>query len=239
MGARAQRVLVVDDEPAMRMLISANLQKQGYATELAVSGVDALEKAALEEYDLVVLDLTLGDMDGLDVLTRLREWSQTRVIILSARGEEHEKVHGLNRGADDYMSKPFGVPELLARVRASLRRTDASDIGHGNGAVVEVGLLKVNLATYEVSLDGKHVSLTPIEWSLLRELARHVDKVVPHTRLLEAVWGRDQDFDGGYLRTYIKQLRKKVEPNPAHPRYILNEPGVGYRLCAPQTGDTS
>ncbi len=228
------RVLIVDDDPKIRMFVGTHLRARGCTIEQAADGKEALEKVALVQPELVLLDLTLPDLDGLDVLTRLRERARMPVIILSARGSEREKVEALDRGADDYITKPFGIEELLARVRANIRRAEAAPEA-GAPVVVEFGSVSIDLASRRVTVCGHEVRLTPIEWGLLRELAGNADKVVGQRELLRRVWGPEYGVESEYLRTFIKQLRKKLEPDPARPRYILTEPGVGYRLQLPQT----
>ncbi|MDQ3928807.1 MAG: response regulator transcription factor [Chloroflexota bacterium] len=224
------RVLVVDDDPRIRMFVGANLRARGFEVDLAASGVEAMEQAALHPPDLVLLDLMLPDMHGTEALGDLREWTQAPVLVVSSLGSEHEKVRVLDLGADDYVTKPFGIDELLARVRANLRRSHPEDDG---APVIELGTITIDLASRQVEVEGREVRLTPMEWALLRELACHVGKVVDHRELLERVWGGEYGVETGYLRTFVKQLRKKLEPDPAHPRYILTVPGVGYQLSSP------
>jgi two-component system KDP operon response regulator KdpE len=221
-------VLVVEDEVAIRRFLRAALANQGYRLVEADTGADGLEAAATRQPDVVILDLGLPDMDGLDVIKRLREWSAVPVIVLSARGQERDKVVALDAGADDYVSKPFGPEELLARVRAALRRRAFLDDGD---VVFAVGDLKVDLARRQVSVAGRPVHVTPIEYSLLATLVRHAGKVLTHRHLLREVWG-PHAADAHVLRVHMAQLRRKLEAEPANPRYVLTEPGVGYRLSA-------
>ncbi|MBI4493243.1 MAG: response regulator transcription factor [Chloroflexi bacterium] len=220
-------VLVVDDDPRILRLVTANLQAQGYPVAPARDGPEALERAALQPPNLVVLDLALPKLDGLEVLRQLREWCQAPVVVLSAYSEEPRKVQALDLGADDYVTKPFGMAELLARVRAALRRAASEG---GAGPAVEVGPLWLDQARRQVLVEGREVHLSRTEYELLRYLAVHADQVLTHHQLLQQVWGPDYGDALGSLRTFIKQLRKKLEPDPAHPRYLLTMPGVGYRL---------
>ncbi len=225
-----RRVLIVDDDPNVRMFVSANLRARGYDVYGAATGAEALELAALKAPALILLDLMLPDIHGTEVLRRLREWTHTPVLILSSVGHEREKVLALDLGADDYVTKPFGMGELLARVRASLRRAEAAPYSDNKSAVVDLGRVVIYLHALRVTVEGREVHLTPIEWGLLRELVANLDKVVSHRQLLRRVWGAEYGLETEYLRTFIKQLRKKLEADPAHPRHILTEPGLGYRL---------
>ena len=221
-------ILVVEDEVAIRRFLRAALANQDYRLLEAVTGADALQEAATRQPDVVILDLGLPDMDGLQVIKRLREWSAIPIIVLSARGQERDKVSALDAGADDYVSKPFGPEELLARIRAALRRRAFREDGE---AVFAAGDLKVDLARRQVSLGDRAVHLTPIEYGLLATLVRHAGKVLTHRHLLREVWGPHAD-DAHVLRVHMAQLRRKLEAEPANPRYLLTEPGVGYRLAA-------
>jgi two-component system KDP operon response regulator KdpE len=221
-------ILVVEDEVAIRRFLRAALVNQGYRLFEADTGADALQATATRQPDVVILDLGLPDMDGLEVIRRLREWTSIPIIVLSARGQERDKVTALDAGADDYVSKPFGPEELLARIRAALRRRALRD----NAEVVfAVGDLKVDLARRQVSLADRAVHMTPIEYSLLATLVRHAGKVLTHRQLLREVWGPNAS-DAHVLRVHMAQLRRKLEAEPANPRYVLTEPGVGYRLVA-------
>ncbi len=235
MAETGRRILIVDDEPKIRLPVAAHLRAHGYAVGTASAGKEALKWAAQHNPELVLLDLGLPDMDGIDVLGRLRGWSDAPVIVISARTEERERVRALDSGADDYMTKPFGMEELLARTRANLRRVGPPQAGPDSG-VLELGRLRIDTAAHKVTVDGSEVRLTPIEWGLLWELASSAGRVVEHRRLQERVWGGDYAIGTEGLRTYIKQLRKKLEPDPTRPRYIQNEPGVGYVLRTPREG---
>ena len=222
------RILVVDDEPQMRRLLTTSLEARGYTVAVAGDGATALDRAALWKPDLVLLDLGLPDMDGQVVCQRIRAWSQVPIIVLTVRDDEHDKVAALDAGADDYLTKPFGMDELLARMRATLRRVNTP-----NGAaitVVETGGVQIDLLQRRVRVRGQEVRLTPTEYALLQLLVTHANKVMTHTALLRAVWGAGSVHDTPTLRVFITQLRHKIEPDPAHPTIIITEPGVGYRL---------
>lgn len=220
------RILIIDDEKQIRRLLKVALTGHGYELEEAVSGQDGLNKAAVFRPDLVILDLGLPDLDGLEVLRRLREWSKTPVIILSVREQENEKINALDNGADDYVTKPFGLGELLARIRAALRHA----AGLGNEPVLNFGDLEIDVAQRRITVDGNVIKLTPTEYELLRNLAVYSGKVLTHRQLLRAAWGPSCENDTQYLRVYIAQLRRKIESDPSRPRHIITEPGVGYRL---------
>jgi two-component system KDP operon response regulator KdpE len=220
------RILIIDDEKQIRRLLKVALTSYGYELEEAVSGQDGLNKAAVFRPDLVILDLGLPDLDGLEFLRRLREWSKTPVIILSVREHENDKINALDNGADDYVTKPFGMGELLARIRAALRHA----AGLGNEPVLNFGDLEIDVAQRRVTVDGNVIKLTPTEYELLRNLAVYSGKVLTHRQLLRAVWGPSYENDTQYLRVYIAQLRRKIESDPSRPRHIITEPGVGYRL---------
>ena len=220
-------VLVIDDEPPIRRLLRLTLEPQGYRVFEADNGQLGLQEAAARRPDVIVLDLGLPDMDGLTVLKRLREWSQTPVLVLSVRDREADKVAALDNGADDYLTKPFGTAELLARMRAVQRRTpDAQE-----EPVFVSGDLTVDLAGRTVTVKKKEVHLTATEYALLRELVRHAGKVVMHAQLLRAVWGPNSEGQSQYLRVYITHLRKKLETTTSG-KLIQTEPGIGYRLLA-------
>jgi len=224
-------VVLIEDEPQIRRFLRAALTGHGYRLFEAGSGEDGLIEAATRQPDLVILDLGLPDLDGLGVLARLREWTSVPVIVLSARGQERDKIAALDGGADDYVSKPFSVGELLARMRAALRRRD--QVGEGAAATTfVVGDLSVDLARRHVLVGDKEIHLTPIEYKLLTTLIRHAGKVLTHRQLLKEVWGPAHTEDSQNLRFYVAQLRRKLEAVPVRPRYLLTEPGVGYRLAA-------
>ena len=221
-------VLVIEDEPQMLRFLRPALEGHGYRMIEATSGRDGLTQAATRSPDVVLLDLGLPDQDGLAVTARLREWSQTPIVVISARGREVDKVAALDAGADDYVTKPFGVPELLARLRVALRHAARGD--GASSVIVTIGEVKVDLEKRLVTSGGEAVHLTPIEYRLLAELARHPGKVLTHSHLLKQVWGPGYAQQSHYLRVYMAQLRRKLEEDPARPRILLTEPGVGYRL---------
>jgi two-component system KDP operon response regulator KdpE len=221
------RVLVVDDEAPIRRALEANLRARGYEVDLAATGEQALDLAARHHPDLVVLDLGLPGMDGLDVIGGLRGWSTVPVVVLSARGTEPDKVAALDAGADDYVPKPFGMDELLARLRAALRRAAPAD----ETPVVETPDFRVDLAAKQVTRpDGTAVRLTPTEWHIVEVLARNAGKLVTLQQLLRDVWGTTYTEDSNNLRVHMAHVRRKLEPDPSQPRYLLTEPGMGYRL---------
>jgi len=222
------RVLVVDDDPALLRTMAINLRAHGYEVVLAATGAEALRAAAAAHPDAVLLDLGLPDMDGQQVLEGIRGWSPVPVIVLSARRVSDDKVDALDAGADDYVTKPFGMDELLARLRAAVRR--ARPTGADVAPVVDTGAFVVDLAARRVQRDGSDVRLTPTEWSLLEALARRPGPVVGQRELLREVWGPAYETESHYLRVYIAQLRRKLEPEPGRPRHLLTEPGRGYRL---------
>jgi two-component system KDP operon response regulator KdpE len=224
-------VVVIEDEPQIRRFLRATLSTQGFRLVEAVTGEEGLVQSATRQPDIVILDLGLPDMDGLEVIRRLREWTAVPIIVLSARGQERDKIAALDAGADDYVSKPFGVGELLARMRVALRHATAGPKDRGE-PVFSVGELSVDLARRHVQIAGRQVHLTPIEYRLLATLIRHAGRVMTHNQLLTEVWGPNQAEHSHYLRVYAAQLRRKLEGDPARPRYLLTEPGVGYRLAA-------
>lgn len=221
------RVLVVDDEPQIRRFLRTTLAAQNHTVIEAASGHEAILKASTERPDIVILDLGLPDMDGIEVICSLREWSAVPIIVLSVRGGEADKIAALDKGADDYVSKPFGMGELLARIRTSLRHRLSTQ---ADEPVFESGNLTVDLAKRQVFLDGREVRLTPTEYELLRVLVTHAGKVVTHQQLLREVWGPADVDQTQYLRVYVGQLRQKLEADTARPQHILTEAGVGYRL---------
>lgn len=223
-------IVLIEDELPIRRFLRATLQAQGYRLFEAPTGADGLVEAASRQPDVVIVDLGLPDMDGLEVIRRLREWTNVPVIVLSARGQERDKVAALDAGADDYVGKPFGPGELLARIRVALRH--AAGIGRPEEAAFAVGDLQLDLAHRRVTVAGKEVHLTPIEYRLLTTLVRHAGKVLTHRQLLTEVWGPSHVDQAHYLRVYMGQLRRKLEVDAARPRYLLTEPGVGYRLAA-------
>jgi two-component system KDP operon response regulator KdpE len=224
------RVLVVDDEPQILRALSANLRGAGYDVATAATGEDALANAAMKPPDAVILDLVLPDKSGTEVTRELRQWSRAPVILLSAVGDESDKVAALDAGADDYVTKPFGIDELLARLRAALRRSSPS-----GEPVLEVAELKLDLEKRLASYDGRTLSLTPHEFNLLRFFMQNEGKLLTHPTILREVWGPPYHDESHYLHVYVSQLRRKIELDPARPRYLLTEPGAGYRLVAPES----
>ncbi len=222
-------VLLVEDELQMRTFVRLALTAHGYRVLEVETGREALQQAAAHTPDLVLLDLGLSDMDGLDVTRGIREWSATPIIVISARGQERQKVEALDAGADDYVTKPFGSAELLARIRVALRHASRSSQDPLT-SIVSIGALRVDLAKRLVHVGDKEVHLTPIEYKLLVALSKHAGMVLTHKQLLDQVWGPGHATQMQYLRVYMAQLRQKLEENPAHPRYLVTEPGVGYRL---------
>ena len=224
----SRKVLVVDDEPQILRAVTASLRGAGYDVTTADTAEAALTAAAVAPPDAVILDLVLPDGRGTDVVRELRTWSSLPVIVLSVVGDEGDKVDALDAGADDYVTKPFGVEELLARLRAAMRRVEPSP-----EPVRQVGELRVDLEKRAVSFDGRPVQLTPHELKLLLLFVRHEGKLLTHATILREVWGRAYADESHYLHVYVSQLRRKIEPDPARPRYILTEPGAGYRLVDP------
>jgi two-component system, OmpR family, KDP operon response regulator KdpE len=224
----ADRILVVDDEPQILRALKTNLAAAGYEVETAATAEEALALAAAKPPDALILDLVLPDQNGTAVTRELRTWTSVPIIVLSAVGDEADKVEALDAGADDYVTKPFGMEELLARLRASLRRG-----GPPNGPVIELGMLKLDLEKKAFFVNGKLVALTPHEFDLLRLLATNEGKLLTHRTILREVWGPAYGEESHYLHVYISQLRRKIEPDPARPRYLLTEPGAGYRLLNP------
>ena len=231
------RVLVVDDEPEIRRALRAILGGRGYDVQLAGSGEEALTEFARRRPDLVLLDLQLPGLSGLEVCRQIREQSAVPIIILSVRGDEPTKVSALDLGADDYVGKPFGVDELLARMRAALRRSGGAR--PAGEAVIEHDDLRIDLERREVSINGRSVHLRPKEYEMLRYLAANAGKLITHRMLLRAVWGSEYEDARPYLHVHIGQLRRKIEPDPANPVMILTEPGVGYRFNAHESSPSA
>ena len=221
-------VLVVDDEPQILRALQTSLRGAGYEVATAATAGEALTTAAVRPPDAVILDLVLPDGSGTDVCRELRTWSSAPVLVLSVVGEESEKVAALDAGADDYVQKPFGIDELLARLRALLRRA-----GPASGPVLEIGELMIDLDKQLVTVSGRRVQLTPNEFELLRVLAQNEGKLMTHPTLLREVWGPAYGTESHYLHVYVSQLRQKLEADPSRPRYLLTEPGAGYRLVNP------
>ncbi|AUG77262.1 DNA-binding response regulator [Kitasatospora sp. MMS16-BH015] len=224
------RVLVVDDEPQIVRALVINLKARKYEVDAAHDGASALELAAARHPDVVVLDLGLPDMDGVEVIRGLRGWTRVPIIVLSARHASDEKVEALDAGADDYVTKPFGMDELLARMRAAVRR--AEPVAGENDSVVTTETFTVDLAAKKVNREGADVRLTPTEWHLLEVLVRNAGRLVSQTQLLQEVWGPAYRTETNYLRVYLAQLRRKLETDPSHPRHFITEPGMGYRFEA-------
>jgi two-component system KDP operon response regulator KdpE len=222
------RILVVDDEPQIRRALRVALRANGYDVTEAENGGEAIDTVAVERPDLVILDLALPDLDGIEVVKRLREWTQTPVIVLSAHGDDQAKVRALDEGADDFVTKPFSVPELLARMRVAIRH--ASRVGPEGEQIVRAGDVEIDLGRRVVTRAGDEVHLTPTEYGLLRYLAQHAGRVITRGQLLRAVMGPGYEDATGNLRVYIVGLRKKLEADPARPQLLITEPGVGYRL---------
>lgn len=223
-------VLVIEDEPQIRKFLRACLDAQGFSVEEAESGEQGLAMAANRRPEAIVLDLGLPDIDGVDLIRRLREWSGLPIIVLSARTQESDKIRALDAGADDYVTKPFGVGELLARLRVAMRHAAIVE-GTNAATSIESGELKIDLAARRVTMSGKEVHLTPTEYRLLAELAKHAGKVLTQRHLLKEVWGPGYSDRPHYLRIYMANLRAKLEADPAQPRRLLTETGVGYRLA--------
>jgi len=230
MSDPAPKILVVEDETQMRKFLRVALASQGYLVVEAATAGEGLTAAAMHNPDVVLLDLGLPDRDGLEVVARLREWSAVPILVVSARGQESDKIAALDNGADDYLTKPFGAGELLARIRVALRRS-AGRAGEP-ATVFSAGFLQVDLTKRQVLVHGREVHLTPIEYKLLSILIRNEGKVITHRQLLKDAWGPNSVEPTQYLRVYMAQLRRKIEPDPARPELILTEPGVGYRLRA-------
>jgi two-component system KDP operon response regulator KdpE len=227
-AAEGARILIIDDEHQIRRMLTTALSAHGYTLAEASSGKEGLSQVLIFHPDLVILDLGLPDMDGMDVIKSLREWSQVPVIILSVREREGDKVNALDTGADDYLTKPFSMGELLARIRAAIRRSASTE----DAPVLNFLSLSIDLARRVVLLDGHELKLTPTEYEILKYLALHSGRVVTHGQLLRAVWGPNYQEETHYLRVYIGQLRRKIESDPSRPRYIITEPGVGYRFIS-------
>jgi two-component system KDP operon response regulator KdpE len=221
------RVLIVDDDPGLARALAVNLRARGYAVDVTGTGADALKVAARNQPDAVILDLGLPDMDGTNVVAGLRGWCTTPILVLSARQDQSEKVGALDAGADDYVVKPFAMDELLARLRAALRRSDQRLV---EKPIVTAASFTIDLAAKRVSRDGSDVRLTPTEWHLLEVLARSPGRLVTQRDLLREVWGPAAVNDSQYLRVYMGALRRKLEPSPSTPRHFITEPGMGYRL---------
>jgi two-component system KDP operon response regulator KdpE len=222
------KVLVVDDEPSIVRALRINLTARKYDVAVATDGASGLAAVARDRPDVMILDLGLPDMDGTEVIRGVRGWSSTPIIVLSVWGQESQKVAALDAGADDYVTKPFGMDELLARLRAAVRRASPAP----DEPIVTTGHFTVDLAAKRVDRDGVSVSLTPTEWQLLEVLVRNRGRLVTQRQLLQEVWGPSYETESNYLRVYVAQLRRKLEPEPSRPRYLLTDPGMGYRFEA-------
>jgi two-component system, OmpR family, KDP operon response regulator KdpE len=227
MSDAAVRVLVVEDEPQLARALAINLRARNYQVDVAADGRGALDVAARRHPEIVVLDLGLPDIDGIEVIRGLRGWSKVPILVLSARHSSTEKVNALDAGADDYVTKPFGMDELLARLRAAVRRSQPGGV---DDPVVTTPAFTVDLAAKRVTRDGSDVRLTPTEWHLLETLVRAPNRLIGQRQLLQEVWGPGYATETNYLRVYMAQLRRKLEPDPAHPRHLITEPGMGYRF---------
>lgn len=225
--AEPKKLLVIDDELPIRRFLRASLNSADYELVEAENGRDGIQKTATENPSIVLLDLGLPDMDGVEVARSLREWTQVPIIVLSARGQERDKIDALDAGADDYLTKPFGIGELLARIRVALRRTSEKE---PENPVLSFGPIQIDFSSRLVLRDGSEIHLTPNEYGLLSTLAKNPGRVLTHKQLLTEVWGPAYVGENHYLRVFMGQLRHKLEDDPARPRFLINEPGVGYRL---------
>jgi two-component system KDP operon response regulator KdpE len=238
MGAMTQtegaHILVVDDEPAIQRALTTNLRRHGFRVETANTGAQALERFGARRPDVILLDLGLPDMEGLEIIREVRAGGSTPIIVLSVRGSERDKVAALDQGADDYLTKPFGVDELLARLRVALRH--AARPASGTDAVLKAGDLEMDLEKRRVSIDGREVRLTRMEYELLRALMAHQNRVLTDRMLLQEVWGPEYGAEAHYLHVYVARLRRKIEQEPQRPRHLITEPGVGYRLVVDEDG---
>jgi len=234
MSEEKELILLIEDEPQMRRFLRITLQSQGYRLVEAATAQEGLMQATTRCPDVVLLDLGLPDLDGLEVTKRLREWTQTPIIVISAREQEMDKVKSLDAGADDYLTKPFNAGELLARIRVAMRHASRRNTDKQEPVFALLNL-RVDLSQRQVFVDNNEVHLTPIEYKLLTVLVRHAGKVITHSQLLKEVWGPAHVNEVQYLRVYMTQLRHKLEADPARPRLLMNEPGIGYRLkCDPE-----
>lgn len=231
--AKKTKILVVDDEPKIRMFIRATLEARGYEVHLAQDGAEAVEKAALILPDVIILDVNMPRMDGIEACRRIREWTNTPVIVLSVREDEKDKVRALNEGADDYITKPFGVEELLARIRVALRHSTGTSTA-ATAFVFTADDLEIDLSKHVVKRHGKIIKLTRTEYELLAFLVTNCGKVLTHKELLHNVWGPEYGEESEYVRVFINQLRRKIENDPSNPRFILTEPRIGYRFVKPE-----
>jgi two-component system KDP operon response regulator KdpE len=222
-------ILIVDDDPAILRLLSMNLKARGYEIFTAIDGEESLEAVQKDFIDLIILDLMMPKVDGVEVCRRVREWSNVPIIILSARGDENDKVKCLELGADDYLTKPFGIAELMARINTAFRHRGDPTVAPAQSTFSYEGL-EINFAKRRVTVDGREVTLTPTEFALLQHLAVNSDKVLTHNMLLQSVWGNEYSSEKEYLRVFVGRLRRKLEPDPKNPKYIQTIPGVGYQI---------
>lgn len=226
MECSGARILIIDDESQIRRLLKVALTGHGYEVREATNGEEGLKEVVMYRPDLIILDMGLPDLEGIEIVCRLREWSKVPVIIVSVREDESDKIGALDAGADDYVTKPFNMGELLARMRAALRHA----AGAGEEPVFNFDELTIDLAHRRVKINDEEIKLSPIEYDLMKNLAVHAGKVLTHKQLLRTIWGPSYENDIHYLRVYIGQLRRKIESDPSHPMHIITEPGVGYRL---------
>jgi len=227
-----KHILIVDDDPAILRLLSTNLKARGYEIFTATDGEESLEAVQKDFVDLIILDLMMPKVDGVEVCRRVREWSDVPIIILSARGDENDKVKCLELGADDYLTKPFGIAELMARIKTAFRHRGDPSVAPALSSFVCDGL-EINFAKRHVTVDGREITLTPTEFALLQHLAVNSDKVLTHNMLLQSVWGNEYSSEKEYLRVFVGRLRRKLEPDPKNPKYIQTIPGVGYHIATP------
>jgi two-component system KDP operon response regulator KdpE len=225
-----KHILVVDDDPAILRLLSTNLKARGYEICTATDGEESLEAVQKDFVDLIILDLMMPKVDGVEVCRRIREWSDIPIIILSARGDENDKVKCLELGADDYLTKPFGIAELMARIKTAFRHRGDPTVSPAQSSFTCDGL-EINFAKRRVTVDGREITLTPTEFALLQHLAVNSDKVLTHNMLLQSVWGNEYSSEKEYLRVFVGRLRRKLEPDPKNPKYIQTIPGVGYHIA--------
>jgi two-component system KDP operon response regulator KdpE len=226
-----KHILIVDDDPAILRLLSTNLKARGYEIYTATDGEESLEAVQKDFIDLIILDLMMPKVDGVEVCRRIREWSDVPIIILSARGDENDKVKCLELGADDYLTKPFGIAELMARIKTAFRHRGDPTVSPAQSTFTCDGL-EINFAKRRVTVNGKEITLTPTEFALLQHLAVNSDKVLTHNMLLQSVWGNEYSSEKEYLRVFVGRLRRKLEPDPKNPRYIQTIPGVGYHMAS-------
>jgi two-component system, OmpR family, KDP operon response regulator KdpE len=227
MPSEGARVLIIDDEKQIRRMLNIALTGHGYKIAEAPTGHDGLNQASIFHPDVIILDLGLPDCDGKEIIGKLREWTQTPIIVLSVREKENEKIQALDAGADDYITKPFSIGELLARIRVAFRHSAKTE----DEPVLSFGDITLDIARRIVKIKGEELKLTPTEYEILKYLARHADRVITHRQLLRTIWGPNYQEHTHYLRIYIAQLRHKIEADPTRPRYILTESGIGYRLA--------